>query len=742
MYKAGLIYSPEKWQKQAEDLLVKGNYHQAVSIYEQAIATEPDIKSHYWYLGLMYLLLDQEVEAQTTWLIAMMEGDADQVDAWNVELTDILYTEAERREQVEEYTISWKIRRKIKEIYPHAINNILRLVQLAIELDIYTDQELQEYGLIEILQSEPQIEVNLELLQLVLRTVLDYAPLHQSSLDLVEASIRYFKNDAHALIDKLLPAAVEIAYSHWNSRIAARLTEKLLILDPINKNILMNLAGFYQNAGELEHGIDTAKKLYSLVNILPEKVFANRQILRGLMTAGVCWEEAFLINNRQQELINLLTEDYPVNLEQLTVARLFNSNYFAAYIEDEPQKNRNIQNQLLQLCQANKSSYAPEYLEKYSQKNLYKKKQVLSNNKIKIGYLSYCLRSHSVGWLARWLFQHHDRENFTINGYFVHNKNITDPLHIWYCEQVDKAYKSNNVYEMTEQISNDEIDILIDLDSITLDTSCEIMGFKPAPIQATWLGSDASGSPAIDYFIADPYVLPESAEEYYREKIWRLPQTYIAVDGFEVGVPTLKRQDLDIPNDAIVYLCPQRGFKLNPNIIKLQLRILKEVPNSYFIIKESADRQAVQDYFYQLANNEGVDTSKLKFIADFPSEPVHRANLGIADIVLDTYPYNGATTTLETLWMCIPMVTRVGEQFAARNSYTMMMNAGITEGIAWTDEEYVEWGVRLGKDEALRQQIAWKLKQSRKTSPLWNGKQFTREMEKAYTQMWHRYIEE
>ena len=91
--------------------------------------------------------------------------------------------------------------------------------------------------------------------------------------------------------------------------------------------------------------------------------------------------------------------------------------------------------------------------------------------------------------------------------------------------------------------------------------------------------------------------------------------------------------------------------------------------------------------------------------------------------------------------MCIPMVTRVGQQFAARNSYTMMMNAGITEGIAWSDEEYVEWGIRLGKDEKLRQEISWKLRKSRQTAPLWNAKQFTREMEKAYEQMWQIYIE-
>lgn len=115
--------------------------------------------------------------------------------------------------------------------------------------------------------------------------------------------------------------------------------------------------------------------------------------------------------------------------------------------------------------------------------------------------------------------------------------------------------------------------------------------------------------------------------------------------------------------------------------------------------------------------------------------------MGIADVILDTYPYNGATTTLEALWMCVPLVTKVGEQFFARYSYTMMMNAGITEGIAHTDEEYVEWGIRLGMDAPLRQQISQRLLQSRRTSPLWNAQSFTKEMESAYSQMWLKYLE-
>ncbi|MFM6845752.1 MAG: hypothetical protein ACKPKS_18510, partial [Dolichospermum sp.] len=144
----------------------------------------------------------------------------------------------------------------------------------------------------------------------------------------------------------------------------------------------------------------------------------------------------------------------------------------------------------------------------------------------------------------------------------------------------------------------------------------------------------------------------------------------------------------------------------------------------------------MQNFIAPIAQAEGLDLECFRFLPTALTEIEHRANLAIADIVLDTYPYNGATTTLETLWMGVPIVTRVGEQFAARNSYTMMMNVGVTEGLAWSDEEYVEWGVRLGKDEKLRQEVVWKLRKSRQISPLWNGKKFAREMENAYRQMW------
>jgi predicted O-linked N-acetylglucosamine transferase (SPINDLY family) len=291
------------------------------------------------------------------------------------------------------------------------------------------------------------------------------------------------------------------------------------------------------------------------------------------------------------------------------------------------------------------------------------------------------------------------------------------------------------------KINEDEIDILVDLDSLTSYGICAILALKPAPIQVSWLGYDATGFPTVDYFIADNYVLPASAQDYYTEKIWRLPQNYIGIDGFTVGTPTISRESLDIPNDGIIYFSSQTGLKRNPDNIRLQMQIIKQVPNSYFLLKSfRSNHEDLRDFIAPLAEAEGVDFKQLRFLPSADTDMEHRANLAIADIVLDTYPYNGATTTLETLWMGIPIVTRVGEQFAARNSYTMMMNVGVTEGLAWSDEEYVEWGVKLGKDEKLRQGIVWKLRKSRQTSPLWNGQKFAREMENAYQQMWQRYI--
>ncbi|AFY35671.1 hypothetical protein [Calothrix sp. PCC 7507] len=737
-----MITDTYNWQNQAEQYFAQANYLQAARLYEQAITVEPNTISYYWRLGLILLLQGEEAEAQMTWMLPMTEADEEQLQIWTDELFQFLQIEAERRENLAEYSIAWLIRQHMREINPIEINNLLHIALISLNLEkIEIIEELREWGLLQALNQKEGTNVNTELLIQVLQEVLTKIPLHPINLDLAEACLPYF-SDTYKCFDILLTAALKIGHTLLQPKLAASLLDLHLRLEPENVEILRHLATFYQDARNYSQGIETARLCYSLSEGLADKIFALHLLLRGLMSAGGYWREICETCKELENVSQQFIQAQPIALEEGRILRLLTPSFAIPHIKDAPAHFRVIHNKLADIFHGDIQALAESENKNYDHKNIKNRDFVSATKKLKIGYISYALRNHSVGWLARWLFQHHNQDKFDIHTYFVNYQLIDDYIQQWYVNNAGTAHKLGmNGLRIADQIYQDEIDILVDLDSITLDITSEVMALKPAPIQVTWLGWDASGIPAIDYYIADPYVLPDDAQNYYTEKIWRLPQTYIAVDGFEVGVPTLRREDLDIPTNAVVYLSAQRGYKRHPETTRWQMQILKQVPDSYFLIKGLSEEEAIKRFFYQIAEEEGVDCSRLRFLPQVYLESVHRANLGIADVVLDTFPYNGATTTLETLWMGIPLVTRVGEQFAARNSYTMMINAGITEGVAWTDAEYIEWGVRLGKDEALRQQVTLKLKASRQTAPLWNGKQFTREMEKAYEQMWQRYIE-
>ena len=717
------------WQQQVAQLLVEGKYNDIASLYEQAITTESREISLYWHLGLAYLLQGYEEEAQLTWMSATVEGTPEEVEKWTGELVQILDAEAQRQAGIPNLEMSWLIRQHICKIAPAFINNLLYLIQLAIDIGDFTPEYLIEWQAVTVLQQSSTAQVDSGLLLQVLKKLLEFPA--SETLAFIEACLPHHINNSVVFINTLWSDTIKLGYKNNQPEFAANLAELCLKLQPEHPEILRHLSYFYSLAELHQQAIETAKHFFNNCLETSWQVQGTYLILRAFLNAGA-WVEAEPIFQRYKLLIKDLVQNPPATIEPDIASYLFTANFCLPYLQDQPQENHWLQNQIAQLFQE-RFQIANYNIVKLPWNNHWEKSKPL-----KIGYIAHTLKDHSVGWLSRWLFQYYDRESFQTNLYLIY-QNLED--HQWFREQVDSVYNFGcEPQAIATKIKEDQIDILVDLDSLTLDITCQIMALKPAPVQVTWLGWDASGIPAIDYFIADPYVLPENAQDYYRETIWRLPHTYVAVDGFEVGVPTLRRDQLKIPVNAVVYFSSQTGLKRHPDTIRLQMQILKQVSNSYFLVKGVADETTIQQLFTQIAESEGVDPSRLRFLPIDPNERVHRANLGIADVVLDTYPYNGATTTLETLWMGVPLVTRVGQQFSARNSYTFMMNVGVTEGIAWTDEEYVEWGVRLGKDPALRQQISWRLRQSRQTSPLWNAKQFTREMENAYKQMWQRYV--
>ena len=738
---------------EAQTASKNGSYQQSAILYEQLISLNSQNYNYYWHLGLSLLLQGQSAEAQTTWLMAMMDGDSSQVELWTAELVEILESEAIHKFTQGDKSLAWSIRQQIRELLPTKINNLLYLCLLSIDLQTYTISELEDLDLIDILASQPVLdETTTALLVRLIKEVLGFAPFYDSSVELVKVAAPCVKTQEGktALLNVIDWGVGEIGVIQLYYAVAIPLGEIGLSLEPNHINILFYLTSFYQNIGNSEKGIKLSHRLYPLLDSLVEQVYGKALILRGFMSGSGYWQEACKARDELKVLLSRLFIEN-LTIPKNKIGQLTNSIFFLPYFEDEPRRTRSFHNQLAQICCRDLQIHYQELVENLRESHQQRKINGVKNGigkvaykesrPLKIGYISHCLRSHSVGWMARWIFEHADSQEFEVSIYIVCCDPVNDAVHDWYLKKFPNYYKSNKVVELAEKINQDEVDILIDLDSVTSDVTYEVMALKPAPVQVTWLGWDASGLPTIDYYLADNYVLPEDAQEYYPEKIWRMPETYIAVDGFEVAVPNLRRDQLDIPVDAVVFLSAHTGYKRHPDMVKVQMEIIKGVPGSYFLVKERSDKEGIRAFYGEIAETVGLEIDRLKFMPRTTFEAVHRANLGIADVVLDTYPYNGATTTMETLWMCLPMVTRVGEQFAARNSYTMMMNAGITEGIAWSDAEYIEWGIRLGKDKALRQDIACRLKASRQTTPLWNGKKFTRQMEDAYQQMWQIYLE-
>lgn len=718
------------WQSEIYPYLLQEQYSTVADYYEQRVEQEPENPKHYWYLGLAYLLLGQEEQAQLTWFIVLSQCEGEELENHIQSLTDILDAEADRNELEHNYQIAWLIRGHLREISPNDYNNLLQFACLDIVISNSAIQQLESWDFSKLLPSISKDKIS----EKTLNKFLSYVSKVPStdSLFLIRYCLEY-GHDAKPLIATIINSTQGFISRKEFPKYTIEVLNICLEYEPNNLSFINAIFLLYDHANEIDGAIKTAEIALNRSQNITEKAFSYYQLLSRVLKASD-WHRGLKIKNQYLQVLKEFIE------QEIDPKYIFIIDAFVVvnqpiyYLRDNPIENRLIGNYISQ-------AFQKTFLAQTNVKTRLIQNSLICERPLKIGYIGHTLHAHPVGFLCRWLINHSNKNNIKNYGYMIADK-VDDFAQEWFVSKMENyTIFPRDVQSIINQIQADEIDILIDLDAWTYDLTCQVMALKPAPIQVTWLGFDASGIPNVDYFIADPYVLPDNAQDYYSEKIWRLPNCYLGIDGFEIGVPTLRREDLNIPQDAVIFANYQNAFKRHPHILHQQMKILKAVPNSYLLVKGTGKADAIEELFKSIAEEENVALERLHFLEPCATEMEHRANLGIVDVILDTYPYNGATSTLETLWMGIPLVTRVGEQFAARNSYTFMMNVGITEGIAWTDEEYVEWGIKLGTDAKLRQEIKWKLMQSRQNSPLWNGKQFAHEMENAYRQMWEIYLQ-
>ena len=292
---------------------------------------------------------------------------------------------------------------------------------------------------------------------------------------------------------------------------------------------------------------------------------------------------------------------------------------------------------------------------------------------------------------------------------------------------------------LAERIRSDGIDILLDLGGHTKHNRLAMFAWKPAPVQASWLGYlGTTGMAAMDYLIADPTTLPESEDPYFTEKIWRLPESYLcftppAADGEVSALPALA-------HGHVTFGCCNDLAKLNEAVIALWARVLQAVPASRLLLTDRrfADDGARRHVAESFAAH-GLDPQRLQLEGAVPERAEHLARYQRVDIALDPFPYPGITTSVEALWMGVPVLTLAGERWIARQGVGLLTHAGLPEWIAVDADDYVARAAAHAADLPRLAALRKGLRQQVLASPLGDAPRFARHFSAALRGMWTQW---
>lgn len=357
--------------------------------------------------------------------------------------------------------------------------------------------------------------------------------------------------------------------------------------------------------------------------------------------------------------------------------------------------------------------------------------------RIRIGYLSNDFHNHATAFLMIELFESHDSEKFELFAYSYgedDGKEMRPRLEASFEHFVE--VQTLTVSETAERINADGIDILIDLKGFTLGTRTEVLAHRPAPVQVNFLGYPGTlGTGLCDYIITDRFLTPPASGPNYSESFAYMPETYQPRGRRTEIAKAPSRASAGLPENGFVFCCFNQSVKITPEIFKVWCRLLSH--NSDSVLWLMADHMA-EGNLKNFAMQQGVLPSRLVFAEPLPQDD-HLARLQLADLLLDTQPYNAHTTASDALWAGIPVVTCSGETFASRVAGSLLHAVGLPELITKDLDEYYELALILSKDSKRYEGLVSHLALNRLTSPLFDTKRYTKHLEELYRKMWERY---
>jgi predicted O-linked N-acetylglucosamine transferase (SPINDLY family) len=362
------------------------------------------------------------------------------------------------------------------------------------------------------------------------------------------------------------------------------------------------------------------------------------------------------------------------------------------------------------------------------------------HDRIRIAYLSADFRSHAVSHLLAGLIERHDRARFeTIALSFGPDdgSEMRSRLSSAFERFIDVSDKSDR--EIAAMLRGLEIDIAVDLMGYTQDSRTGIFALRAAPVQINYLGYPGTmGADFMDYILADRTVIPERQQGDYAEKVVCLPDSFQPNDDARrIAERTPTRAEAGLPERGFVYCSFNNNYKITPAVFDIWMRLLRKIEGSVLWLRHSST--ATADNLRREAGARGIDASRIVFAGQTKRLEDHLARHRLADLFLDTLPYNAHTTASDALWAGLPVVTCLGTTYAGRVAASLLHAVGLPELITQSLEDYEALALRLAMETDTLSAIKAKLARNRATHPLFDTDRYRRHLESAYATMWERY---
>ena len=517
--------------------------------------------------------------------------------------------------------------------------------------------------------------------------------------------------------------------------------EKALSLMPDNADTYNNLGIVYFQLDQLQIAIKCYKKAISLT---PDYAAAYANLgdvhkrLGQMDEALVNYERAISINPNLNYMLGdylyikmylCLWDDLSNNLSELTNKINNGEKVLNPFIALTVIDNPGVQRKTAEIHANDKypKNHSLPTIEPYPE-----------HTKIRIGYFSADFRDHPVSHLTAELYEMHDRERFEINA-FSFGPDTKDEMNLRIKAGVDHFYdvRTMSHKDVAMLARSVELDIAVDLGGFTQDARTGIFAMSAAPIQISYIGYlGTMGANYYDYLVADKTIIPEENQKYYSEKIAYLP-SYQVNDSTQSNPKTIfTRQDLKLPDVGFVFCCFNNIFKVTPTTFDSWGRILEQVDGSVLLVY-SGDESAKTNLTKEIVRR-GIDSNRLIF-GERLSMPEYLARYQVADLFLDTHPYNAGTTASDALRMGLPVLTYIGNSFASRMAASLLNAVNLPELITNTQEQYESLAVELATNPEKLRIIKDKLVNNLSTAPLYDTPLFTRNLESAYLAMYERH---